>query len=77
MKPTTKALVYNFACFAALYLLMYFLIVSFTHLTGWMKPLTAAVAASLLAPKFQAVKTSAGEKVFMKWVFVKGVKEIR
>ncbi|OYU80003.1 MAG: hypothetical protein CFE23_11490 [Flavobacterium sp. BFFFF1] len=77
MKPTTKALLFNFICFAALYLLMFFLIVTFTQLDGWMKPVTAAVAASLLAPKFQSVKTSAGEKVFMKWIFIKGVKEIK
>ncbi|AWI26581.1 hypothetical protein [Flavobacterium pallidum] len=76
MKPTTKALLYNFACFAALYLVMYFLAAGFTNLNGWLKPVTAAVAASLLAPKFQAVKTGAGEKVFMKWIFLKGVKQL-
>jgi hypothetical protein len=76
MKPNTKALVYNFTCFAALYLIMYFLAAAFTNLNGWLKPITAAVAASLLAPKFQAVKTSDGEKVFMKWIFIKGVKQV-
>jgi hypothetical protein len=30
----------------------------------------------LLSPKFQAVKTKNGERLFMSWIFVKGVKEI-
>jgi len=30
-----------------------------------------------LAPKFQAVKTNEGEKLFMKWLFIKGIKEIK
>jgi hypothetical protein len=30
-----------------------------------------------LAPKFQAVKTNEGEKIFMKWLFIKGVKEVK
>ncbi|MFM2231154.1 MAG: hypothetical protein RL607_2412, partial [Bacteroidota bacterium] len=28
-------------------------------------------------PKFQAVKTAQGEKLFMSWLFLKGVKEIK
>lgn len=36
----------------------------------------AAVAASVLAPKFSAVKTRSGEKLMMKWIFVKGFKEL-
>jgi hypothetical protein len=29
-----------------------------------------------LSPKFQAVKTKNGERLFLSWIFVKGVKEI-
>jgi hypothetical protein len=29
-----------------------------------------------LSPKFQAVKTRDGEKLFMSWLFVKGIKEL-
>ncbi len=36
----------------------------------------AAVAASLLAPKFSAVKTKSGEKLMMKWIFIKGFREL-
>jgi hypothetical protein len=38
--------------------------------------MVAFVIATVFAPKFQAVKTKEGEKLFMKIVFVKGVKEI-
>jgi hypothetical protein len=77
MNLTTKSLLYNFICFAIIFFIVYYLVDRFTNLTGWMKPVTAGVMASLLAPKFQAVKTRDGEKLFMKWLFIKGVKEIR
>jgi uncharacterized membrane protein YvlD (DUF360 family) len=76
MKKSTKALIYNFVCYAVIFLITYFLVTSFTHLTGFWIPVTAAVVASLLAPKFQAVQTSMGEKLFVKWLFFKGVKEL-
>jgi hypothetical protein len=31
---------------------------------------------TILSPKFQAVKTRDGEKLFMSWLFVKGIKEL-
>ena len=77
MKKSTKALLFNFLGFAVIYLITYFLITRFTYLSGWWIPVTAAMASMLLAPKFQAVKTREGEKLFMKWLFVKGLKEIK
>jgi hypothetical protein len=46
-------------------------------MTGWWKPITAAMMATLLAPKFQAIRTGEGEKLFMKWLFIKGFKETK
>lgn len=77
MSPKTKAFVYNFICFAIIYMLIYFLLGEFTGLTGWMKPLCAAIVASLLAPKFQAIRTNEGEFVFMAWMFIKGTKRMK
>lgn len=77
MKPKTKAFVLNFICFAVLYILVYFLIGQFTQLTGWMKPVASAIAASILAPKFQAIRTNEGEVVFMQWMFLKGVHRMK
>lgn len=76
-KKAVRSIFYNFLCFALLYCISYFLIITFTNLTGLWIPVTAAVAASILSPKFQAVKTAAGEKLFVKWIFIKDVKEIK
>ncbi|KGO94789.1 hypothetical protein [Flavobacterium subsaxonicum] len=77
MSKSTKALLYNFLGFAPIYLLLYFLIGKFTNLTGWWIPVTAAVATTILAPKFQAAKYLGEEKIFMKWLFIKGPREIK
>jgi hypothetical protein len=77
MTKNTKALVYNFIGFAGLYLVTYFAIKYFlTNITGVWIPVCSAVVATLLAPKFQAVKTNTGEKIYMKWFLKKGVKEV-
>ncbi len=77
MNKKTKALVYNLLGFAVLFIAMRFFVLNYTNLHGIWKPLTAAIVASLIAPKFQAVKTRAGEKIFMKALFMRGVKEVR
>jgi len=71
-----KAFLFNLICFAILFVVFRFLIEKYTNLTGWWIPLTAFVVGTLLAPKFQVVKTRDGERMFMKWIFLKGVKEI-
>ncbi|RZJ75417.1 MAG: hypothetical protein EOO45_05665 [Flavobacterium sp.] len=72
-----KALAYNFLCFAVLYTAAYFLIVKFTNLEGFWIPITAAVVSSILAPKFQVINYQGEDKIFMKWMFTKGVREIK
>jgi hypothetical protein len=39
-------------------------------------PVTAFIVGTILAPKFQAIKTQEGEKIFMKWIFIKGIKQL-
>jgi hypothetical protein len=65
MSKKTKSLLYNFLGFGIIYIPVYFLIREFTELAGFWIPLTAAVVASILAPKFQTVKTNAGEKIYI------------
>lgn len=77
MAPKTKAFVYQLTAFAILFILFRYLIGTYTHLQGFWIPVTAFVVATILAPKFQAVKTNDGERLFMKWIFVKGIKEIK
>jgi hypothetical protein len=64
-------------CFAVLFILSRILVDKYSNLTGFWIPITAFIVSTLLAPKFQAVKTNDGEKLFMKWLFIKGIKEIK
>jgi hypothetical protein len=76
MSKKTKAIIYNFLSFAAFFLPTLLLVQSFTGLTGLWIPVTAFVISTLVAPKFQAIKTREGEKLFMKWIFSKEAKEM-
>jgi hypothetical protein len=75
-KLQIRAFLYQLGCFAILFISLQFLIDKYTQLTGLWIPMTAFVVGTILAPKFQAVKTKDGEKLFMKWMFVKGIKDI-
>ena len=75
-KLQVRAFLYQLGCFAILFISLQFLIDKYTQLTGLWIPMTAFVVGTILAPKFQAVKTRDGEKLFMKWMFVKGIKDI-
>jgi hypothetical protein len=75
-KLQVRAFLYQLGCFAILFISLQFLIDKYTQLTGLWIPMTAFVVGTILAPKFQAVKTKNGEKLFMKWMFVKGIKDI-
>ncbi|RZJ36707.1 MAG: hypothetical protein EOO51_00915 [Flavobacterium sp.] len=77
MNLQTKALIYQLVCFAALFLSFRYLIDEYTHLQGIWIPVTAFVVGTLLSPKFQAVKTKTGDKMFVKWLFIKGIREIK
>ncbi|WP_177735708.1 MULTISPECIES: hypothetical protein [Flavobacterium] len=77
MKPQVKAFIFQLTGFAVLFILFRFLIDAYTNLQGFWIPVTAFVVSTLLAPKFQAVKTNDGEKLFMKWIFMKGIREIK
>jgi hypothetical protein len=75
-KLQLRAFLYQLGCFAILFISFRFLILKYTNLTGLFVPFTAFVVGTILSPKFQAVKTRDGEKLFMSWLFVKGIKEL-
>jgi uncharacterized membrane protein YqgA involved in biofilm formation len=77
MSKKTKAFIYQLLSFAILFIAIRFLVATYTNLTGFWIPITAFVVGTLIAPKFHAVRTKDGEKLFMKWLFVKGIKEIK
>ncbi|MFT7350375.1 MAG: hypothetical protein ACI9XR_000073 [Flavobacterium sp.] len=77
MSKKNKAFVFQLASFAILFFGFRYLISEFSEITGFWIPLTAFVVSTILAPKFQAVRTNEGEKLFVKWIFIKGIKEIK
>ncbi|MEO0046719.1 MAG: hypothetical protein RL705_1910 [Bacteroidota bacterium] len=76
MNNKTKALLYNLICFATIFVLVRFLLALYSNLVGLWLPVTAFIVGTILAPKFQAIKTQEGEKIFMKWIFIKGIKQL-
>lgn len=77
MNKKLKAFIYNLLGFAVFFFAARYVVAAYTDLTGWWIPLTAFVVGTILAPKFQAVNTRDGEKIFMKWIFIKGIKELK
>lgn len=75
-KLQVRAFLYQLGCFAILFILGRFIIAEYTGITGIWIPLTAFIVATLVAPQFKALKTKDGEKLFMKWIFLKDIKEI-
>jgi hypothetical protein len=75
-KLQVRAFLYQLGCFGILFISFRFLLGKYTHLEGVWISVTAFVVGTILAPKFQAAKTKGGEKLFMSWIFIKGIKEI-
>ena len=77
MNKQHKALIYNMGAFLVVFIIFRILVAKFTSFNSWQIPLAAAVISTILAPKFMYAKTHEGEKIFMKWLFLKGLKEIK
>lgn len=75
MTNKTKALLYNLIGFGTIFIIVNILLKLYSGLTGFWLPFTSFVVGTILAPKFQAVKTRDGDKIFMKWLFIKGIKQ--
>jgi hypothetical protein len=75
MSNKTKALLYNLGSFAIIFVIVRLLLGEYSGLYGLWLPITTFVVTTILAPKFQAVTTRDGDKIFMKWMFVKGIKQ--
>ena len=76
MKPRQRALLFNFMGFAFFFIVGRTLLIYLFSLNTVLLALLAAVIATILAPKFAAVKTGKGEKLMMKWIFIKGFREM-
>jgi hypothetical protein len=77
MKLKHKALFYNFIAFAILFLMARFALGYFLPINRIFLAVTAAIIANILAPKFGVIKNEEGEKLLMKWIFIKGMRELK
>lgn len=77
MNLDTKSLIYQFLAFALIFVAVRYLALPFTGLSGIWLPITAFVVTTLITPVFKAERTPQGHKLFVKWIFLKGVKEIK
>ncbi|MDO4782228.1 MAG: hypothetical protein Q4A09_03300 [Capnocytophaga felis] len=77
MRPKTKAFLFNFVCFGVIFIAIrlginYFL----PELKHLFASLISGLATIIVSPRFVAVPTDRGEKLFVKWIFLKGVRKI-
>ncbi|PWL37509.1 hypothetical protein DKG77_14450 [Flagellimonas aquimarina] len=76
MRPKHKALLFNFIAFVVLFLIARLVLGYYLPINPIFLAVTSAIIANVLAPKFGAIQTDDGEKVLMKWIFIKGMREI-
>lgn len=76
MQIKTKSFLYQLLSFVIVFLPFRIMLDKFTSLEGILPSIISFVITLILAPKFQVVKTNQGEKLFMKWIFKKGVQEL-
>lgn len=76
MSLKTKAFLFQLISFAVFFIPFRIAIDHFTTLERFWPPFFAFIITLILAPKFQVAKTKEGEQLFMKWIFLKGVKSI-
>lgn len=77
MKPKIKVLVFNFIGFAFLFVVIRLTLGEIMPINRIFLAVTSAILANVLAPKFGVVKNQSGEKILMKWIFIKGMREIK
>ncbi len=76
MTLKTKAFLFQLISFAVVFIPFRYAIDYFTALERFWPPFFAFIATLILAPKFQAIQTKEGERLFMKWIFLKGVRSV-
>jgi hypothetical protein len=76
MRPKHKALLFNFIGFAVLFIIARLALGYFFDINRIFLAVGAAIIANILSPKFGAIDRSGKESVVMKWIFLKGFREI-
>ncbi len=78
MRPKSKAFLFNFLCFGLIFVLLRVVIfhVFFPEFATIFAASISGVVAIFLSPRFAALPTDQGEKLFVKWIFFRGIKKI-
>jgi hypothetical protein len=76
-KLQTKAFFYQLASFIVLFIPLRIILGNFSSLPNYWPQIVSLIIATIIAPKFQAVKTKDGEKLFVKIIFKKDIKELK
>ncbi|MGB5275200.1 MAG: hypothetical protein WBN39_14190 [Flavobacteriaceae bacterium] len=76
MRPKHKALLFNFIGFAVLFIIARLALGYFIDINRIFLAVGAAIIANILAPKFGAIDRAGKQRVLMKWIFLKGFREI-
>jgi hypothetical protein len=76
MRPKYKALLFNFIGFAVLFIIARLTLGYFMDANRIFLAIGSAIIANILAPKFGAIDRAGREKLLMKWIFLKGFREI-
>lgn len=77
MNKKTKVFIAQFICFAVLFIIVRIPVEYFTELSSLWGSVIGAVVATIFAPQFKVFDTQQGQKVYMRWIFIKGVKELK
>ena len=77
MNLKVKAFILQLISFATLFIIVRYFLAQYTNLEGMWISITAFVLGTILAPQFQSVESKEGPKLYMKWIFMKEVKEIK
>ena len=76
MSKKLKAFVFQLISFIIFFVGCTYIFKQFFELQDLYIKLMAFVVGTVFAPKFLATQTKDGEKLYIKWLFIKGMKEI-
>ena len=77
MSKKSKAFLLQLISFTVFFLGCTYFAKHFFTFSDLISKLIGFVVGTILAPKFLATITKDGEKLFVKWIFIKGMKEIK
>ncbi|ATA92505.1 hypothetical protein CGC56_10250 [Capnocytophaga canimorsus] len=76
MNIKTKAFLLNFICFVVIFIGLRMGIHYLFPIKYLYAAIISGIVSLLIAPRFAVVNTAYGDKLLMKWIFIKGVKEL-